>query len=139
VQEVFMSRKQLIWVGLFALFLTGPGLGSARAAERDRGREGVTYRHMRAALSELREARKEMADARIDFGGHRKKALMAIDDAIRSLGGALDIRDKDDIRVEGRGRDFYKRHKATRGCARRRATCARRGRKCATPGPTSAG
>ena len=45
--------------------------------------------HIRAALHELREARRELETAAHDFGGHRKEALEAVDNAIRQLQEAL--------------------------------------------------
>ena len=45
--------------------------------------------HIRAALRELREARKELETAAHDFGGHRKEAIEAVDAAIKQLEEAL--------------------------------------------------
>lgn len=45
--------------------------------------------HIRAALRELREARRELETAAHDFGGHRKEAIEAVDNAIRQLQEAL--------------------------------------------------
>jgi hypothetical protein len=44
--------------------------GSARA-------NGHPYAHFHHALWELRDARKELEEAKHDFGGHREKALHA--------------------------------------------------------------
>jgi len=41
--------------------------------------EKVRHPHLSAALYELSQARKELADAGGGFGGHRKKALEAMD------------------------------------------------------------
>jgi hypothetical protein len=38
--------------------------------------------HMQIAVEELREARKGLKESRHDFGGHREKAIFAIDEAI---------------------------------------------------------
>ena len=58
-------------------------------------------------LHELIEARRELKEARHDFGGHRKEALEAVDDSIRTLREMLRVRGD---RVPGieRRRDFYK-------------------------------
>jgi hypothetical protein len=45
--------------------------------------------HIRAAIHELREAKKELEIADHDFGGHRKEAVQAVDVAIRQLEKAL--------------------------------------------------
>ena len=41
--------------------------------------------HIRGAITELQEARKELQSAAHDFGGHRVEAIRAIDVAIRQL------------------------------------------------------
>ena len=46
--------------------------------------------HIRAALRELREARRELETAAHDFGGHRKEAIEAVDNAIKQLQEALE-------------------------------------------------
>lgn len=50
---------------------------------------GEQHPHIRAALRELREARRELETAAHDFGGHRKEALEAVDNAIKQLQEAL--------------------------------------------------
>ena len=47
------------------------------------------HHHLHHALWELRDARKELKEAKHDFGGHREKALLAINDAIKHLDLAL--------------------------------------------------
>ena len=41
-----------------------------------------TQPHLRHALAEMREAHKALGAAKHDFGGHRQKALGALDAAI---------------------------------------------------------
>ena len=41
--------------------------------------------HIRGAISELQDARKELQTAAHDFGGHRVEAMRAIDVAITQL------------------------------------------------------
>jgi hypothetical protein len=48
------------------------------------------YPHIRHALDSLRTAHKEMKDAASDFGGHKEKALEAVDHAIAQLEKALE-------------------------------------------------
>jgi ABC-type sugar transport system substrate-binding protein len=45
--------------------------------------------HIRAAIHELREAKRELQTASHDFGGHRAEAVEAVDNAIRQLEKAL--------------------------------------------------
>ncbi len=41
--------------------------------------------HIRSAITELQEARKELQTAAHDFGGHRVDAIRAIDGALKQL------------------------------------------------------
>jgi hypothetical protein len=47
------------------------------------------HHHLHHALWELRDARKELKDAKHNFGGHREKALLAVEAAIKQLDKAL--------------------------------------------------
>jgi hypothetical protein len=60
------------------------GTSSAQAKE---GKE--RHPHIRAAIRELREARRELETADHDFGSHRKEAIEAVDVAIHQLEKAL--------------------------------------------------
>ena len=54
---------------------------------------GVTqerHPHIRAAMQELREARRELVAAARDFCGHRKDAVHECDEALKQLQLALD-------------------------------------------------
>ena len=56
-------------------------------------RLGITqerHPHIRAAIGELREARRELQTAAHDFCGHRKDAVHECDEALRQLQLALD-------------------------------------------------
>lgn len=55
--------------------------------DRDHGDEH--HPHIRSAIHELQEARKELQTAAHDFGGHRADALRSCDEAIRQLQLAL--------------------------------------------------
>ena len=50
---------------------------------------GTKYHHLHHALHELREARTELKEAKHDFGGHREKALVAVQAAIQQIDEAL--------------------------------------------------
>jgi len=54
---------------------------------RDRGRE--RHPHIRGAIKELQEAKRELQTASHDFGGHRVDAVRACDEAIHQLQLAL--------------------------------------------------
>ena len=58
--------------------------GTALQAE-----EGPRHPHMHCSLHELKEARVELKEAKHDFGGHREKALLAVDAAIKQIEVAL--------------------------------------------------
>jgi len=100
-----MLRKLLAVVPMFALVVVLPG-GRAEARQREK----VQHPRLHAALYELVKARKELSDASGGFGGHRKKALEAMDDAIRSVRVILDVK-RDDPNVVVRKDEFYRRHK----------------------------
>ncbi len=51
---------------------------------------GPKHPHMHHALRELREARTELKEAAHNFGGHREKALIAVDAAIAQMDKALE-------------------------------------------------
>ncbi len=55
-----------------------------------KGEPAEQHPHIRAALRELREARHELETAAHDFGGHRKEAIEAVDNAIKQLQRALE-------------------------------------------------
>jgi len=57
---------------------------------REAFRNYKNYPHIRHALAILRMAHKEMKDAAHDFGGHKEKALEAVDYAIVQLEKALE-------------------------------------------------
>ena len=66
-------------LGLFAFAMLQP---AADAQPRKRW-------HMHIAVDELKEARKELKEAAHDFGGHREKALHAVDEAIIQIERAI--------------------------------------------------
>jgi esterase/lipase superfamily enzyme len=68
-------------LGLACLLSCGGAPASAQ--------ENVRHPHMHHALRELRETRIELKEAAHDFGGHRAKALEAVDVAIGQIDKAL--------------------------------------------------
>ena len=78
---------------LSALVLSLAMLSAAPAvrAEVPPVKKGVeAHPHIRASLHELQEARRELETAAHDFGGHRKEAIEAVDNAIKQLREALE-------------------------------------------------
>src|SRR5579871_3259423 len=67
------SRSLTLLAALTLLGLTTPG---AFAEEHPR---------LHAAVYEMRHARTELKEAKHDFGGHRAKALTALDEAINQI------------------------------------------------------
>lgn len=55
--------------------------------DRDDRREH--HPHIRSAINELEEAKRDLQSAAHDFGGHRVEAIKACDEAIRQLRLAL--------------------------------------------------
>lgn len=84
---------------LVAITLSLPAIGQQgvpasnfqpRTQNQDRDRGGrERHPHIRGAIRELQEAKKELQTAAHDFGGHREEALKAVDEAIRQLQQAL--------------------------------------------------
>ncbi|MBM3993673.1 MAG: hypothetical protein FJ303_05910 [Planctomycetes bacterium] len=71
------------------------------------------HHHLHHALWELRDARKELKESKHDFGGHKEKALHAINDAIKQLELVL-LYKNDNIKGEptrGDLREHYKKYK----------------------------
>jgi len=102
-----MYRKLLACVPLAALVVLA---SSAPVASRQKER-AVKHPRLHAALFELRQAHKELKDARGDFGGHRKKALELMESAIASVRDILEIKGDDPVGVTVRKTDFYRQHK----------------------------
>ena len=59
--------------------------GNSRAAHAQVGK----HPHMHHALHELKQSREELKEAAHNFGGHREKALKAVDAAIHQIEVAL--------------------------------------------------
>lgn len=78
---------------LLSLATVAPGVAGAADAPKAPNPQVVKgteqHPHIRAALRELREARRELETAAHDFGGHRKEAIEAVDNAIKQLQEAL--------------------------------------------------
>jgi hypothetical protein len=79
------------------------------ALPRARAEERGKVRHVLAALHEMREARGELKGAEHDFGGHREKAIRALDAAIEQTERMLKAVDVDP-KVEGPDREIYKKY-----------------------------
>ena len=62
----------------------------AGSAPATKSAEGPKHPAMHHAIYELAESKKEIKDASHDFGGHREKALVAVDEAITHMEKALE-------------------------------------------------
>jgi hypothetical protein len=71
------------------------------------------HHHFHHALWELRDARKELMEAKHDFSGHKEKALLAIKDAIKQIDLILAYKGDNVKGVPTRGdlREEYKHYK----------------------------
>jgi hypothetical protein len=67
------------------------------------------HAHLHHSLRELREARTELKEAAHDFGGHRVKALEAVDAAIKQIDAALRATG-DNIKGGKVDADIYKKY-----------------------------
>jgi hypothetical protein len=77
------ARALLVSSGLL---LGGVGIGVYDISNAAEAREKEEHHpHIRKALEELRETRRELKEADHDFKGHREEALEAVDKAIRQL------------------------------------------------------
>ena len=75
--------RKLPWLALMALaMITTPRANTAPPAER--------HPHIRGALRELREARRELETAAHDFCGHRAAAVRQVEATIEQLRLALE-------------------------------------------------
>jgi hypothetical protein len=75
--------KSLLLASLLIGTLGWVGSGSLAADGKER------HPHIRAAIRELRESKKDLLRADHDFGGHRVDAIKAVDVAIIQLETAL--------------------------------------------------
>jgi hypothetical protein len=94
-----MVRRSFFAFGLVAATLAFV----ARADARD-------YPHMVAALGEMKEARRELSEAATDFGGHKVKAIGALDYAVEQMDKALRAVGVEPVYVPP-SRDVYKGYK----------------------------
>jgi hypothetical protein len=81
----------------------------ALLAPSTRAAEGPRHPHMHHALYELAETRKELKEAAHDFGGHREKALKAVDEAVTQMEKALEAAG-DKYVPKAPDKDVYKKY-----------------------------
>jgi hypothetical protein len=86
-----MFKKFLVAALLLALGTLTPGVMNAAPTPAPyAAKKGEQHPHIRAAIRELKEARHELETAAHDFGGHRKEAIEAVDNALKQLQEALE-------------------------------------------------
>jgi len=91
-----MFGKSLVVSTLAGLLLLAGFLGGSLmdSAPVQANMAADRHPHIRSAIRELRDARKELDEGAKIFGGHRVKALKAVDDAVEQLQKAVDFADK---------------------------------------------
>ena len=88
-----MVKKLSAAVFILGLLSFAPAISMAEkpaSPQVVKGKGGEQHPHIRAALRELREARRELETAAHDFGGHKQEAIEAVDNAIKQLQQALE-------------------------------------------------
>jgi hypothetical protein len=93
-----MTRSLVVTTLFAGLSLLAPCVSRASAEEHPR---------LHAALYEMRHARTELKEAKHDFGGHRAKAVEALDEAITQIEKALKAVG-DDYKGKDPGKEVYK-------------------------------
>jgi hypothetical protein len=87
---MYKSKKCLCTLVVVAALLGGTGwLLTDGMPAAVAGQQNERHPHIRKALHELREARRELVTGAHDFGGHRADAVQAVDVAIKQLEIAL--------------------------------------------------
>ena len=83
------KKLSAVTILLSVLTLTPMMIGARTqgAAQEKKEKAGARepHPHIRAAIQELREAKRELETAAHDFGGHRKEAVEAVDNALKQL------------------------------------------------------
>jgi hypothetical protein len=88
-----MLKKLFAATVVLGLMTATPAMMTATAAPPQGGKEkherNEQHPHIKAAIHELEEAKRELQTAAHDFGGHRVEAIEAIDNALKQLREAL--------------------------------------------------
>lgn len=101
-----LTRRPAVVFACALATLAAAGLGPAAAQKK------VDHPHLRAALHEMRDARKELKSARDVWPpGYHKRALESLDNAIESVRTILAVKDVNTFRGVDRQPDYYKRYK----------------------------
>jgi len=72
-----------------AMMTAAPHQEGKKEKQEEKHERNEKHPHIRAAIHELEEAKKELQRADHDFGGHRVEAIESIDNAIKQLRQAL--------------------------------------------------
>ena len=86
-----MLKKLFAATVVLGLMTATPAMMTATAAppQKEKHERNEQHPHIKAAIHELEEAKKELQTAAHDFGGHRVEAIEAIDNALKQLRQAL--------------------------------------------------
>jgi hypothetical protein len=90
MKKFFSATLAFGMLATSAAFAAQPAPAPAPVQKGEKGEKAEQHPHIRTALHELREAKKELQTASHDFGGHRKEAIEAVDNAIKQLQEALE-------------------------------------------------
>ncbi len=108
-----MPRFAVILIGA-VMFFGFAGLHSdadaAAAKKAKNAKKKLHHPHLHHALYELHDARRELNNSSYKFGGHKAKALLAINDAIKHIELAL-VAHGDNIKSVATKRDLQEHHK----------------------------
>jgi hypothetical protein len=97
---------------MFRHLFVAPALALVAFAPAAPAQEKVDHPKLRAALHELREARKDLVAARDTWPpGYKDRALASTQDAINSVRTILNVKDVDSFRGIDRNPDYYTRYK----------------------------
>ena len=89
----------------FACFQTSAEAGGAKKEKKK-----LHHPHLHHALYELHDARHELKISKYNFGAHKEKAILAINDAIKHIELSL-IAHGDNIKAVATKRDLQEHHK----------------------------
>ena len=85
-----MERREFVKAAGLGLVVSAlAALETAADAQKKGGKVRERHPRIRAAIRALQGAKMELERAATDFGGHRKEALEAVDNALKQLQEAL--------------------------------------------------
>ncbi len=93
MKTISQFASSLLIVGLVSLPMmsqqSAPANNFVPQTQNEHRGDRERHPHIRTAIRELQQAKRELQTAAHDFGGHREDALKACDEAIKQLQQAL--------------------------------------------------